>query len=203
MLISRADKERISATIAKVEKKTSGEIFCVIARQCGDYRTVPLIFAAALALLLPLPLILFSPAPARWIYLGQLALFVIAALVLSIPSIRFYVVPRRTMHGQAHAEAMRQFCAQGLHKTEGRTGVLIFASEAEHYAEIIADTGINAKVKPEVWDDAVRVLIWEIARGRAADGFIGAIERCGAVLAQHFPPGALNPNELPDRVIEI
>ncbi len=203
MLISRADKERISATIAKVEKKTSGEIFCVIARQCGDYRTVPLIFAAALALLLPLPLILFSPAPARWIYLGQLALFVIAALVLSIPSIRFYVVPRRTMHGQAHAEAMRQFCAQGLHKTEGRTGVLIFASEAEHYAEIIADAGINAKVKPEVWDDAVRVLIWEIARGRAADGFIGAIERCGAVLAQHFPPGALNPNELPNRVIEI
>ena len=203
MLISRADKERISATIAKVEKKTSGEIFCVIARQCGDYRTVPLIFAAALALLLPLPLILFSPAPARWIYLGQLALFVIAALVLSIPSIRFYVVPRRTMHGQAHAEAMRQFCAQGLHKTEGRTGVLIFASEAEHYAEIIADTGINAKVKPEVWDEAVRVLIWEIARGRAADGFIGAIERCGAVLAQHFPPGALNPNELPNRVIEI
>ena len=54
---------------------------------------------------------------------------------------------------------MRQFCAQGLHKTENRTGVLIFASEAEHYAEIIADTGINAKVKPEVWDEAVRVLI--------------------------------------------
>ena len=58
MLISRADKKRISATIAAVEQKTSGEIFCVIARQCGDYRTVPLIWAAALALLLPLPLIL-------------------------------------------------------------------------------------------------------------------------------------------------
>jgi putative membrane protein len=203
MLISRAEKERISATIAKVEKKTSGEIFCVIARQCGDYRTVPLIWAAALALLLPLPMILFSPAPARWIYLGQLALFVIASLVLSIPSIRFYVVPRRLMHGQAHAEAMRQFCAQGLHKTEGRTGVLIFASEAEHYAEIIADAGINVKVTPVVWDDAVRVLIDGIGKGRAADGFIAAIDRCGVVLAQHFPPGALNPNELPNRVIEI
>jgi putative membrane protein len=203
MLISRADKERISAAIAGTERKTSGEIFCVVARQCGDYRMVPLILAAALALLLPLPLILFSPAPARWIYLGQLALFVIASLVLSIPSIRFYVVPRRMMHAQAHAEAMRQFCAQGLHKTEGRTGVLIFASEAEHYAEIIADTGIHAKVKPDVWDDAVRALIGEIGKGCAADGFIAAIERCGAVLAENFPPGALNPNELPDRVIEI
>ncbi len=203
MLISHADKDRISAAIAAVEQKTSGEIFCVIARQCGDYRMVPLIWAAGLALLLPLPLILLSPMPARWIYLAQVALFAIAALVLSIPRIRFYIVPRRMMHGQAHAEAVRQFCAQGLHKTEGRTGVLIFASEAEHYAEIIADTGIHAKVKPLVWDDAVRALIDGIAAGRAADGFIGAIDRCGHVLAQHFPPGALNRDELPNRVIEI
>ena len=45
------------------------------------------------------------------------------------------------MHARAHAEAMRQFFAQGLHKTEDRTGVLIFASAAERYAEIIADAG--------------------------------------------------------------
>ncbi|MET0277370.1 MAG: hypothetical protein ABW198_03465 [Pseudorhodoplanes sp.] len=203
MLISQADKDRISAAIARAEQTTSGEIFCVIARQCGDYRMVPLIWAAALALLLPLPMILFSPMPARWIYLAQLALFVVAALTLSIPRIRFYIVPRRMMHGQAHAEAVRQFCAQGLHKTEARTGVLIFASEAEHYAEIIADTGIHAKVKPEVWDAAVRGLIDGIAAGRAAEGFILAIERCGVVLTQHFPPGILNRDELPNRVIEI
>jgi putative membrane protein len=203
MLISRADRKRISAAIADVERKTSGEIFCVIARQCGDYRTVPLIWAAALALLLPLPMILFSAAPARWIYLAQLGLFVIAALVLSIPSIRFHIVPRRSMHGQAHAEALRQFCAQGLHKTDRRTGVLIFAAEAEHYAEIIADTGINAKVKPEVWDEAVELLIDAVGDGRTADGFIAAVDLCGAVLAENFPPGALNRNELPDKVIEI
>jgi putative membrane protein len=203
MLISRPDKDRISAAIAAVEQNTAGEIFCVIARQCGDYRTVPLIWAAALALLLPLPLIVFTQLPASWIYIAQLALFVVAALILSIPAIRFHIVPRRRMHQQAHAEAVRQFLAQGLHKTENRTGVLIFASEAEHYAEVIADEGINAKVPQQVWDDAVAVLISGIADRRAADGFIAAIERCGAVLAQHFPPGALNRNELPDKLIEI
>lgn len=203
MLVSRPDKDRISATIAAAERKTSGEIFCVIARQCGDYRTVPLVWAAALALLLPLPLLLLSPLPASWIYMLQLAAFTVAALVLSIPAIRFHIVPRRRMQQQAHAEAMRQFLAQGLHKTENRTGVLIFASEAEHYAEVIADEGINAKVPQQVWDDAVATLIGGIAKGRAADGFVGAIERCGAVLAQYFPPGALNRNELPDKLIEI
>ena len=58
-------------------------------------------------------------------------------------------------------------------------------------------------MKPEVWDDAVRVLIDGIAAGRAADGFIAAIGQCGLVLAQNFPPGALNKDELPNRLIEI
>ena len=107
------------------------------------------------------------------------------------------------MHEQAHAEAVRQFCAQGLHKTENRTGVLIFASEAEHYAEVIADAGINAKVPQEVWDDAVAVLIAEIAqrprRRRLRRRDRSLRRRAGAA----FPPGALNRNELPDRLIEI
>jgi len=98
---------------------------------------------------------------------------------------------------------MRQFLAQGLHRTENRTGVLIFASAAERYAEIVADAVINAKVTPEVWDNAVAALTSAIKAGRPGDGFVAAIEQCGAVLAQHFPPGAMNRNELADKLVEI
>jgi putative membrane protein len=203
MLISPNDRKRISATIAAAELKTAGEIFCVIARQSGDYRLYPIAWAALIALVLPLPFVLATDWPARWIYMVQLGAFIVTALVLSVPSVRFHIVPRRRMQQQAHAEAVRQFLAQGLHKTRERTGVLIFASEIEHYAEVIADDGINQKVPGEVWDDAVAALIAGIAERRAADGFVGAIERCGVVLAQHFPPGALNRNELPDKLIEI
>ncbi len=203
MLVSEADKKRISATIVAVERRTSGEIFCVIARQSDDYRLVPLVWAAALALLVPLPLLFLTAMPAKLIYLAQLITFIVAALVLSWPPIRFRIVPRRKLHRQAHAEALRQFWAQGLQKTEQRTGVLIFASEAEHYAEIIADAGINTKVAPEVWDNAVAALITGIRDGRPAEGFIAAIEQCGAVLSEHFPPGTLDRNELPDKLIEI
>jgi putative membrane protein len=93
--------------------------------------------------------------------------------------------------------------AHGLHDTESRTGVLIFASVAERYAEIVADATINSKVTAEVWDHAIATLIAGIKDGRGAEGVVAAIEQCGAVLAEHFPPGALNRDELPNKLVEI
>ena len=82
----------------------------------------------------------------------------------------------------------------------GTTGVPIFASEGERYAEIVADTAINDKVQPMVWDEA---LVTAIKAGRPGDGFVAAIEQCGAVLARHFPPGVLERDELPNKLVEI
>jgi putative membrane protein len=202
-MISEPDKARITEAIRSAEAKTSGEIFCVIARQASDYRLVPLAWAAAIALMVPAPLIYLTLWPATLIYLSQLVAFIAATFVLSLPAIRIHVVPTRTKHQRAHAQAMQQFVAHGLHQTESRTGVLIFASVAERYAEIVADAGINAKVQSEVWDHAIGALIAGIRDGRAADGFVAAIGQCGAVLAQHFPPGVLNRDELPNKLVEI
>lgn len=202
-MISAADKERVTAAIERAEARTSGEIFCVIARHSGDYRLVPIAWAAAVALILPLPLLYLTRWSAETIYLAQLGGFAIAALILSHPALRFRIVPRRARHDRAHAEALRQFQVQGLDRTESRTGVLIFASAGERYAEIIADSAINEKVDAAVWDEAMASLVGAIKTGRPADGFVAAIEQCGAVLAAHFPPGALNRNELSDRLLEI
>jgi len=98
---------------------------------------------------------------------------------------------------------MQQFLSRGIQNTQARTGVLIFASVSERYAEIVADQGINSKVTQAVWDNAIAALITAIKDGRPGDGFVAAIEMCGAVLAQHFPPDALNRDELPNKVVEI
>ena len=74
---------------------------------------------------------------------------------------------------------------------------------AERHAEIVADQGINAKVEQEVWSGAVEAMVSAIRQGRPADGFVAAVERCGAVLAAHFPPGVLNPDELPNKVVQL
>jgi putative membrane protein len=202
-MISPADKERIAQAIEAAEANTAGEIFCVLARHSSDYAFVPIAWAAAIALVVPAPLIYLTLWPAWLIYAIQVVTFMGAALALLLPRIRFALVPRGTAHDRAHAQAMRQFLAQGLHQTEKRTGVLIFASLAERYAEIVADSGINAKVDRAVWDRAIAALVTQMKEGRTAEGFIAAIEQCGAVLAQHFPPGTLARDELPNKLVEI
>src|SRR5262249_6901204 len=189
VMISQADHARVAEAIRTAEAQTAGEIFCVLARPSSDYRLVPLPFAALIAPAPPATLIYLTRLPASLISLVQLVVFVIAALALSLPAIRFHLVPRRAKHDRAHVEALRQFFAQGLHHTANRTGVLIFASVAERYAEIVADEGINAKVGGEGWDRAIAALIDGIKQGRAGDGFGAAIQQCGAGLAEQFPPG--------------
>jgi putative membrane protein len=202
-MISQADKQRVADAITAAETKTSGEIFCVIAAHASDYRLFPIAWAAAIALFVPLPLIFMASWPADAIYMTQLFSFIVLAVLLSLPAIRFHIVPKRAKHDRAHAEAMRQFLAQGLHRTGHRTGVLIFASAAERYAEILADGGINEKVTPQVWNDAIDALVSAIKQDRAGDGFVAAVEQCGAVLAKHFPPGAFRQDVLPNRLVEI
>lgn len=202
-MISESDKARVTAAIRDAERHTAGEIFCVIARQSSDYRLVPVAWAAAAALAAPLPLLALTNWSAPVVYLLQIIAFLLVAMGLSHAKIKFWIVPRRTQRDHAHAEAMRQFHAQGIDKTEHRTGVLIFASTAERYVEIVADAGINDKVSTDIWDDAVHALVSAVIDGRPGDGFVAAIEQCGAVLAEHFPPGALKRDELPDKLLEL
>jgi putative membrane protein len=123
------------------------------------------------------------------------------ALLWLVPALRIHLVPRRLRYEAAHANAAKQFLARNVHLTSARTGVLIFVSLREHHAELIADTGIAAKVDAAVWDGAMAKLIAEIRAGRLADGLTAAIADCGAVLAAHFPPAPRDVNELSDDLV--
>jgi putative membrane protein len=197
-VLTNAERARVKAAVAAAETQTIGEIFVVIARASDGYRTVPLVWAMLVALLVPFPLIALTMLPAAMVFAIQLAVFVVLAAVLSVPAARPFCVPAAETRGRAHALAMQQFLAHGLHTTEARTGALIFVSLAERHAEIVADAGIAAKVDQAAWDEAVGALIAEIRNGRLADGLVAAIERVGAVLARHFPPRPRDRDELPN-----
>jgi putative membrane protein len=202
MQFSKQDHEAISAAIHEVEQRTSGQIVCVLAHSSSAYAYVPILWASALALVAPWPLIDFTPWSVQRIFLIQLAVFIIAGVAFSLTPLRRLLVPRAVQRARAHRAALEQFVVRGITRTRNRTGVLIFVSLAERYARIIADEGIAAKVPNAEWQAAIDALTGHMRDGRIAAGFTAAIERCGAVLAAHAPPdGAAN--ELPDRLYVI
>jgi putative membrane protein len=88
-------------------------------------------------------------------------------------------------------------------RTASRTGVLLYLSEAERRAEIVADEAIHGKVPAERWGDAMAALVDEVRAGRPAEGMAAAVAQIGAILAETFPKTDADPNELPDRLIEL
>jgi len=132
-----------------------------------------------------------------------LAVFVAAATFFQWEPLRFALVPNAVKRARAHQKAVEQFLVQNLHTTKGRTGVLIYVSFAERFAEVIADDGIYRKVSPKVWEGVIAELTHHLAKGTRREGFITAIEMCGKILAEHFPPGHGDKDELPNHLIVL
>jgi putative membrane protein len=199
MQFGKDDYEAVAAAIREAEQKTSGQIVCVLAHASSGYAHIPILWATALALFVPWPLIDFTQLSVQRIFLIQLAVFIVAGLLLSWMPLRLLLVPRALQRARAHRAAIEQFVIRGISRTKNRTGVLIFVSLAEHYARIIADEGIAAKVPAAEWQAAIDALTAHMRDHEIAAGFTAAIARCGEVLARHAPPDG-SPNELPDRL---
>jgi len=203
VLVSEADKARVAEAITAAERNTAGEIVAVIAPQSASYLYVPFLWAALVALAVPWPLTFWTWWPIQHIYVLQLAVFAGLALVLQYGPLRLALVPRSVKHARAHRRAVEQFLAQNLHTTANRTGVLIYVSLAERFAEIIADAAIHAKVPAGAWKGIVDELTAHIGRGEAGDGFVRAIAAVGEHLTRHFPASAQEPRALTNHLIVL
>jgi putative membrane protein len=202
--LSADEHRRVAQAIGAAETTTSGEIFVVVARQSGDYRLQPFLWAALAALIGGFVAAAISPRIAAGsLALGQAAVFALLTALASIPTWRVRLVPRAARDARCAAHARSQFLAHNLHATESRTGVLIFVSLAERYAEIVADTQIDARVPENFWQATVDALTAEIGAGRLAEGLVAAATASGEQLAAHFPRRADDRNELADKVVEI
>ncbi len=207
--LSPVQCRRVTEAIIQAERHTSGEIVAVAARASDDYVHVPIHIAAACALALPL-LIPFLSHFMPWssisvwqLFSSQLLVFIVLALVLSLPRLRFAVTPKSMMQKYAHNHAAAQFLASNMSATRERTGVLIFVSLLERYVEVIGDKAIAEKLSQRDWQVIIDEMLPLLRDKKSVDAMVLAVQHCGALLAQHFPAGAQNKNQLPDRFIVL
>ncbi|MCZ8324912.1 MAG: hypothetical protein O9283_06590 [Sphingomonadaceae bacterium] len=221
--LTPAEHECVSAAVAAAELRSAGEIVTIVTERSDGYADIALAWAGFAALTALTAFSVFTDFylgvydrvlgdwGSEWTHQGiatlaasiAIAKFIAVVLLQFWPPLKWLLVPRFIKAGRTRARAITCFKVGAERRTQGRTGILIYVSLAEHRAEIVADSAIAGKVSPEVWGEAMAALLAGIRAGDLATGLAGAVERVGAVLAEHFPRAADDQNELPDRVIEV
>lgn len=221
--IDEHDHSLVTAAVANAELHTSGEIVTIVADLSDHYEDIGMAWASAVTLLALFFYMLFPD-----FYLGlidgltggwdyeystreYLAILMTALglkwfgswLILKYLPLRLALTPKYIKMARTRARAIMMFKVGTEAKTVGRTGVLLYLSMKEHRAEIVADDEITKLVAPAAWGDAMVALLDRVKAGKPGEGMAEAVRQMGIVLAEHFPKGSENPNELPDRLIEL
>ena len=221
--LSQQDRDVVTAAVAKAEQESDGEIVTIVALRSDAYHDVALHYAVLAMLIVPAKLALLPKAwidRAATLLLGwngefdrralMIVLFVvltlaflIVRLILAYMPLRMALTPGRTRSRRVHRRAVELFRASCEMKTRGRTGILIYLSLLERRAEIVADKAIADQVEPEIWGEAMAVLVDAVKAGEPGRGMANAVEKVGEVLKRILPPRPTNPDELPNRLIEL
>jgi putative membrane protein len=221
--MSVSDHVLVTAAVADAEQHTSGEIVTIVTDLSDHYDDIAMAWASAVAFL---ALVIYATFPDFYVGLitrlsggwgheyttGEYVALLVTAvalkwvgtwLILKWTPLRMALTPKAKKLARVRNRAISLFKVGTESKTQARTGVLLYLSMKEHRAEIVADEAIASKVAPEVWGDAMVALLDQVKAGNPGAGVAAAVAQMGVVLAEHFPKGSNNPNELPDRLIEL
>jgi putative membrane protein len=226
-MLTKADHDRITAAITEAETKTSGEIFCVMAHEVSRYREVPLAWAAIGALAVPPLLVMgglhrlaLASIFSSWTEesahameqlilralsaygLVQAGIFFTVAIIVALPAVRRILTPRFLKRHRVRQAARHHFVASGARLSHDEPHILIFASLHDRQVELVAHAAIHKAVGEGPWNEAVAAVTGGMKQGKPGEGFVKAIEICGAALAEHFPPHGAPKNQLPNIILE-
>lgn len=209
--------KRIAQSVQDAEKMTDGEIVVAAAKESSRYNFWELLTAVIVSILIFVCLLPASDLIAAWFtrhfwkvpswylpaFYGITSFAFVAILfyVANIPLIDRIIIPRVVRNACVTGRAFRLFTESGVHNTKTHSGILIFVSLLERQVRILADSGINEKISQDMWNLIADDLAAGISKKQYEVAIIGAIQKCGDLLAQHFPAQKTEGDELPNNLI--
>lgn len=121
-----------------------------------------------------------------------------AAELQTSGEIRVVITSRWILRLERHA--WRLFHRLGMTRTRHRNGALIVLSTRRRRFVVLGDSGLNEIVEPGYWDGIAKAIGGLLHEGRKVEALISAIRMIGKSMADHWPPEASNPDELPDSI---
>lgn len=211
MFLSDAEANAIDAEIGRLESRTGVQVVTAAVGKSDTYLELPWKAFALGAALAGLAVVV---ADARWpqwvtshtalvqatIILGTAAASALAAILVPPFARLFLTAARRDLEVRQHAQSL--FLTRELFKTRDRRGVLILVSLFERKVEILADTGLHARVSQADWNSVIARMTPRLSEARPFHALRDGLAALEELLASKgFTPDA-DPNELPDRPIE-
>jgi putative membrane protein len=197
------ERRAVREALAEAERRTVGEILPVVVERSDPHPGADWLAALSFVLVGSAALLAWLPwqHPVE-VLLAQLGMGALGfGLARLLPELKRLFIFEDRATRVAEEQAFQEFYANGLHKTEAATGVLLFVSLLERRVVILADEGIDKVVEPGFWADTDEVILEGIRRGSLRQGLVAGIRRAGDRLARHFPWKEGDRNEVPDRVI--
>ncbi len=201
--LSAEERSAVEESIRAAEKRTSGEIVVMVVPSSHHYPLANVLGGALFGLMVAVLVCLVAGVDSMWYFLG----FFLPFFALGNEAIRrSYTLKRLFVRSSDMAEeveeaAVSSFYSKEVYDTEGHNGVLIYISLFEHRAWVLADKGLHAKVDPAAWREVADLIVDGIREKTQAETLCRAINRCGDMLARHFPPQQGGRNELDDTLI--
>lgn len=205
--LSENDLHKIVLAISEVEQKTTGEVVPMIVYKSTFHGLVPWVLCLSffsISFLLDVHRIPFlNQIGSVPLVLYFVILFFISVLLSRWSWLANALLPRSEREAQISMRALSEFHQTGIVTTQDKTGVFLFLSISDRKAIVLADEGIARKLPTSTWDQVCNLMIQAAKSERLGDGIVAAIQKCGDILAEHFPAqsGSVPKNELQNKLI--
>lgn len=198
-----SERGKLAGEIAEAEQRTIGEIVVVVLERSDRHPGAE--WMAGALVMVAGSMLLTGWLPwnhPTWFFASQLALGALGFLAARcVPGFKRAFISEDRAEEMAREQALQEFYAQGLHRTQQATGVLIFASLLERRVVVMGDEGIDAKLDASAWEATDRAILDGIRSGSLEQGLAAGIRVAADLLEEHFPSREGDRDELPNHVI--